>query len=321
MNLHANRSLFADLVEESAKSLGIAPIFIEKDYWVTFILKRLSKSKYKDIAIFKGGTSLSKAYRIIDRFSEDVDIAIVDKGLSGNKLKQTIKNIEDELTHQIFTQVQMPQTSKGSKFRKTIHRYPQNIDGDFKHAKENILLELNAFANPYPIVSKMISSYIYDFLKDKEGGIIQTYSIEPFCVNVLDYVRTFCEKLSAIARATYEDDKNYTKLKEKIRHFYDIYFLMQEKKIQNFINTNEFIDMIKSVRAYDKVQFNDNDWAKIPLHQTQIFTSDGAILDKTINFYNHEFSALVYSKEKMPTMDKIKLEIEKISHILKSKKI
>lgn len=60
----------------------------------------LSRSKFSDISVFKGGTSLSKGYDLIERFSEDVDLAIIDDGnSSGNKIKIIIRSLEKEITH------------------------------------------------------------------------------------------------------------------------------------------------------------------------------------------------------------------------------
>ena len=80
-------------------------VYIEKDYWVTYILKRLSQSSYSEIAIFKGGTSLSKAYRIIERFSEDIDLAVISNELSSNQIKKLIKQIEAVIVDENFETV------------------------------------------------------------------------------------------------------------------------------------------------------------------------------------------------------------------------
>ena len=60
--LHQNTELFKSAVKETSDSLNIRDFFIEKDYWISLALKRLSNSKYADTAVFKGGTSLSKAH-------------------------------------------------------------------------------------------------------------------------------------------------------------------------------------------------------------------------------------------------------------------
>jgi predicted nucleotidyltransferase component of viral defense system len=71
---------FRDAVEAAAIYHQLQPIFIEKDYWVTYILKNIALSAYSKQVVFKGGTSLSKAYQCIERFSEDVDLALLKTG-------------------------------------------------------------------------------------------------------------------------------------------------------------------------------------------------------------------------------------------------
>lgn len=319
MILHHDKETFNDLIETTASFLRIPAVFIEKDYWVTYILYKLSKSDYKETAIFKGGTSLSKAYKIIERFSEDIDLAVITDTLDGNAVKTLIKSIEKRLLDENFEEVTTPQTSKGSKFRKTVHQYPQIIEGNFGHANENLILELNSFAKPHPYLKKTITSYIYDFLNaqnDEAKELIADFQLEPFEVNVLDYKRTFCEKLSAIARASFESDKEYTQLKDKIRHFYDIYYLLQEEEIQAFIKRDEIIQMIANVREDDQKQFSA-EWSNVKLHTTKIFQNPN-ILDDLASYYNSNFKILVYA-DALPTIEDIKNEFQKLSWVLKEK--
>jgi predicted nucleotidyltransferase component of viral defense system len=84
MILHKNKEDFQDLVNITAEFFEIPEVYVEKDYWVTYILKNLSSSEYKDNVVFKGGTSLSKAYKLIDRFSEDIDLQITNFVGGGN---------------------------------------------------------------------------------------------------------------------------------------------------------------------------------------------------------------------------------------------
>ena len=95
MRLHENANDFRDFITFASAELDIADVLIEKDYWVTFSLKNLVNSKYAKSVVFKGGTSLSKAHKIIQRFSEDIDLAvIVAEGEIGNVVKSKIKEIE-----------------------------------------------------------------------------------------------------------------------------------------------------------------------------------------------------------------------------------
>ena len=91
MKLHQNIKLFSDTLRAASQHLDVKLKFVEKDYWITLVLSRLSKSKYIDESVFKGGTSLSKGYNLIERFSEDVDIAIINnKRKTGNEIKTII---------------------------------------------------------------------------------------------------------------------------------------------------------------------------------------------------------------------------------------
>ena len=319
MKLHEDKELFKELVEATAREMDMPPLYIEKDYWVTYILHNLSKSIYKEVAIFKGGTSLSKAYKIIQRFSEDIDLAVVTKEHTGsNQIKKLLKNIEKAILDDNFTELpNHPQVSKGSEFRKSVHTYTQLQNGDFGHASEGVIIELNSFAKPHPFVKKTVSSYITDFLSLKAASIIDEYDLQPFTINVLDYKRTFCEKISAIGRASLESNSEYTELKAKIRHFYDIYFLLREDAISDFLHSENFIAMMHNVREDDKRQFQKKEWTDIPISSAQIFTDTQTILDALEHFYSKNFKDLVYAKT-LPSIEKIAVSIKEISNVLKN---
>jgi len=316
MRLHENRELFGDVVKATAQMMNISFLYVEKDYWVTYILKALSQSEHIEQAIFKGGTALSKAYRVIERFSEDIDLAVISTDMTSNQTKKLIKRIEKSIIDSNFREiVDHIQVSKGSEFRKTVYDYAKLKRGDFGHANSNIIVELNSFAQPHPYQLQEISSYIYDFLLDKADDIITEYQLEPFSVNVLDYRRTFCEKLSAIARASHESNSDFDELKKKIRHLYDLYYLMQEEEIIQFLNSDNFVTMIQSVRLDDSRQFH-SEWAMIPLHTTAIFSDTSVVLGMIESYYSSNFADLVYG-DSLVNMKKIEIEIERISDRLK----
>lgn len=77
MLLHKDEKLFRQTVSSAALEMQLPVSVIEKDYYVTMILKRLAEASSD--CVFKGGTSLSKCYHVIDRFSEDIDIAFSDR--------------------------------------------------------------------------------------------------------------------------------------------------------------------------------------------------------------------------------------------------
>ena len=99
MNLHENKDVFTAAIQLASTpkqegGLDIKQIYIEKDYWICRSLKQLSECKESEVAVFKGGTSLSKAYLLGNRFSEDIDIAITsDFQRTDNQTKSIISRI------------------------------------------------------------------------------------------------------------------------------------------------------------------------------------------------------------------------------------
>lgn len=91
--LHENREEFENAVNLASKHFHILPVIVEKDYYVTMILRKLSEDQ--GFVVFKGGTSLSKCHKVIKRFSEDIDITI-DSKLSQGQMKNLKASILEE---------------------------------------------------------------------------------------------------------------------------------------------------------------------------------------------------------------------------------
>ena len=90
MNLHHDKEAFEELIIGAVNELAIPTNVIEKDYYVTIILKALSE-KLEDL-VFKGGTSLTKCYQLLDRFSEDIDLSYTaESGVPGDGRKKQLK--------------------------------------------------------------------------------------------------------------------------------------------------------------------------------------------------------------------------------------
>ncbi|HPD65397.1 MAG TPA: nucleotidyl transferase AbiEii/AbiGii toxin family protein [Bacteroidia bacterium] len=161
MNLHHNLKLFSDTLRAVSQQMEIKLEFVEKDYWITLILNRLAKSKYVNEAVFKGGTSLSKGYNLIERFSEDVDIAIINnKGKSGNEIKTLIRTVEKEITSDLKELNMDGVTSKGSRFRKSVFEY---VTTEKNNTNNKLIVEINSFSNPFPFNKLTIKSLVSDF--------------------------------------------------------------------------------------------------------------------------------------------------------------
>jgi len=306
MKLHTNPVLLKELAEAIATAQGIPEAFVEKDYWLTTILWELSRSPYRDLVVFKGGTSLSKAYGMIQRFSEDADLALIVQGLTGNQIKSRIDSISKSSTKHL-PEIQRPGvTSKGSRFRRTAHAFPaQAIRPALSQMAPEVILEINAFANPYPFELHSINSMMGEFLLERgRQDLIERYGLQPFMLQVLSPERTLAEKILALARASYAPDP-LAQLREKIRHTYDLYCLLQVPDIQAFVAGAEFFHTLRLVQADDaKNSEFQGEWANKPLSSAWIYQADPSLWKQLESTYTGAFKGLVYGE--LPKFAKIR---------------
>jgi predicted nucleotidyltransferase component of viral defense system len=295
MTLHAaDTKFFSDIIRAASQHLNISRIFIEKDYWITLVLSRLSKTRYVNETVFKGGTSLSKGFGLINRFSEDVDIAIINASeKTGNIVKNTIRAIEKEITKELTEVTLQGVTSKGSKFRKSVFEY-SGIDA--KSQNNRLIVEINSFANPSPFQPCTIKCFIYDFLlATKKLTFIDQYELQPFTINVLKKEQTLLEKLISLIRFSFADDPVQS-ISTKIRHFYDLYYLINDFECNAFINSADFKKRLHEIFEHDKMIFSEpENWHAKQLTESPIITNFPNIWQRIKETYKTELSALAFS--------------------------
>jgi predicted nucleotidyltransferase component of viral defense system len=293
MKLHHNIKLFSDTLRAASQHLDIKLEFVEKDYWITLVLSRLAKSKYVDESVFKGGTSLSKGYNLIERFSEDVDIAIInDKGKTGNEIKTIIRNIEKEITPDL-TELQMEGvTSKGSRFRKSLFEYVTTEKGN---SNNKIIVEINSFTNPFPFQRLTIRSFVFDFLMQTNNEkYIEQYNLQSFEVNVLSKEQTLLEKMVSLIRFSFKEN-TVESISEKIRHFYDLYYLMKSPECIEFVASDSLKKQFDTILGHDREMFEEpKDWQNKSISESPLVTNFSTLWKQIKEKYQTELSALAY---------------------------
>ena len=292
MKLHLDKILLSDTIIATSKALNIPNAFVEKDYWITLVLSRLAKSKYVDESVFKGGTSLSKGYNLIERFSEDVDIAIInDKGKTGNEIKTIIRIIEKEITPDL-KELQMDSvTSKGSRFRKSVFEYVTTEKGN---ANNKLIVEINSFDNPFPYQRLTIQSMVSDFLMQTSNEkYIEQYNLQSIEVNVLSKEQTLLEKMVSLIRFSFKEN-TVESIAEKIRHFYDLYYLMKNPECIEFVASGSFKKQFDTILQHDRAMFEEPTGWQNKLITESPFVNDFSNLWKQLKVkYHTELSALV----------------------------
>jgi len=317
MKLHTNKKLFKDAVIATAQRQGIKEIFIEKDYWVSLILKSIFNHEIGKDTVFKGGTALSKYNNLISRFSEDIDLVVLrNLNDTGNHLKKKLKSIS-KCVENIIPETEIEGiTNKKGMIRKTAHSYEKQFSGKFGQIRNFIVIESSWLGNFEPYEKGLISSMIYEMMKaTNQLELIEKYEMEPFEVNVLSPKRTLCEKIMSLVRFSYSDNP-INDLNNKIRHIYDIHFLLKDKSINEFFNSNEFEKMMLKVGNDDVFSFkSNNEWLKLHPKSALIFDKPEFTWNKLKNTYKGSFKELVYGE--LPDESKILETMKAVSNRLK----
>lgn len=298
MHLHHDKEAFEELVIGAANELHIPANVIEKDYFVTLTLKKLS-TKLKDM-VFKGGTSLTKCYQLLDRFSEDIDISYTaESGVPGDARKKQLKKaVVSTLESLELTINNLEYTRSRRNYNCYCASYPSIYDNS-PFLKQELVLETYIALLPFPTVTRMVDNYLYRFLKKiNRLDIAEQYDLMPFPITTQAIERTLVDKVFAICDY-YLDGKT----EKHSRHLYDIHKIYTNMEIPN--NFKDLIVNVRSLRselavcpsAKDGVDINKvlqeivdteaykNDYEEItsgllftPLEYDEVITSINAII-------------------------------------------
>lgn len=310
MNLHEDNEAFSELVAAAAESIGLPEVYVEKDYWVTRALKYLSESAHAGETVFKGGTSLSKAYRLIDRFSEDIDLAVFTEGKGDSARKKLLKNVEGIVTTNLEYVEDDERESKGSKYRKTVWRYPRSVDGtEFGQASPELLVEVNAFTHPEPYEQLELKTFIAEVLADQgRGDLIDQFCLQGFSINVLSVRRTLVEKMLSVIKDSYRDDP-VVELSRNIRHLYDICLILRKEEHREFIESDEFSQLcVQCIEDEKAGYFEYSECLEKPLSVAPLFIEFEGWVQSLEPTYKGAFSELVYGER--PEMNDIATSLE-----------
>jgi hypothetical protein len=318
MNLHNDTETFKTAIQETSDYFEIRDYLIEKDYWITFVLSQLAKSTFVKFVVFKGGTSLSKAFRLINRFSEDVDIAVMSQPeWTGNKTKTLIRNVEKKITASLIETETSGITSKGSRFRKSVYRYPTVLKStEAEDISDKLIVEINSFANPYPNQQATIQSMIGEYFQINGAlDIIEKYNLQQFDLNVLDKRQTLLEKLVALVRFSF-DKKPIQGVAGKIRHLYDLHYLMQDEDCLSFVNRKSFKNDFTALLEHDKAIFDDPEgWRTKKYQDSPIVTDFDKLWENLKLVYTSELEKMAFKE--IPNENNIKKSFKTLVNKLK----
>jgi len=143
----------------------------------------------------------------------------------------------------------------------------------------NLVLEINSLANPVPNERLSVDSFVGRFLEETgQVELIKKYDLGSFGLNVLVPGSTMIEKILSVIRLSYFPD-HIDRLKGKVRHFYDIYFLATSEYCAEYISTKAFNDDFERMYLEDKTKFdNPENWLKSDYRESSIFNLKYSLL-------------------------------------------
>lgn len=296
MKLHQNKTLFRQAVQFTSDQRQILPIYIEKDYWVTYALYTLFRHEIGNDTVFKGGTALSKCYKTIDRFSEDIDLVVLrHENDTNSRMTTKIKTIGDVVSG-VMPEVEIAGvTQKMGMNRKTAHNYEKEFKGDFGQVRNVILVEATWLGYFEPYTTKQVVSLIGEMMLGNDQTEIATANdLLPFDVRVLEPTRTLCEKIMSLVRFSYGEDA-MDNLKKKIRHVYDLHQLLNQKEFNDFFESEAFSAMLLKVANDDVASYkNNNAWLAHHPKEALLFKDVEKVWSELKATYNGDFRKLVY---------------------------
>ncbi len=265
--LHNHRE-FSDLIRIVAQEKAIAPALVEKDYWIMHCLYGLQKLGFK--FELKGGTSLSKGYDAIGRFSEDIDIQIeppeghdVKTGKNQDKAahRKSRKDFYDWLAATICidgivsverdTEFDDPGRYHSGGIRLRYKSTTEAVPG----LKEGILLEVG-FDDVTPNTPKTISSWAYDYAAGRVD-IIDNRAIDVACY---DPGYTFVEKIQTLSTKFRKQQESGDFHENFMRHYYDVHELLKRENVQTFIGAPDYLaHKKKRFRTADEPDISRNE--------------------------------------------------------------
>ncbi len=257
---NGKKELWKEVIDAISNDLKRNPIMIEKDTIQSIFLYELSK--YEFPFVFKGGTSLSKAFNLIDRFSEDIDLSLSREITDSEKRKskEIIMSIASKLGFELIN----PENVMS---RHDYNKYVFVYDSLYSHDKLEIIIETSYYQVSYPVVKREVSSFINGFCKKNNVNMPFDFKPMVFEMNVQSLERTFIDKVFAIC-----DYKIENMMDRDSRHLYDIAKIMPNIKFDD--NLKELISRVRLDRRKSKNNPSANPKYNIGSMLKEIIDSD-----------------------------------------------
>lgn len=234
-----------EIIETVARELGKSEQMVEKDTIQSMFLFELAKSELP--FVFKGGTSLSKAYNLVDRFSEDIDLSMNRRPTQSERVKS--KELIIEIAENLGLVLS---NSEEIKSRYDYNKYVFKYDSLFSVIPLEIIIETSYYQSVYPVDKHVVGSFVGRFCLERSIILSVPFEAAEVMMNVQSIERTFVDKVFAVC-----DYKIQNMQDRDSRHLYDICKLLRE------VELNEELDKLIDMVIDDRMQSKNNPSAQL----------------------------------------------------------
>jgi len=269
LRLHTDNDEFLGALVRIGEQTGIRTDVLEKDYFITLLLKELSDLQSTLPAYFKGGTALYKALGSIRRFSEDIDLTVCIDGCSNSQAKRRLEKAANSYKSLPRTADKKRESNKKGSIT-SLYDYKSimsNIIPDPLQRFESVKVEATSFTVSEPYTQLTIAPLVFDKAENGQKTILQEkHEVGPFPINTIRLERIFVDKV--FASEFYYQRKEYFDVS---KHIYDLSVMAEIDSIQTLLaNPTELTDMMSYKRREEKARFG-SDLSKKPISDFMVF--------------------------------------------------
>lgn len=265
MKLHNDQNAFRVILDRIHQSTGYRSDVLEKDYYVTLLLKELSE-KQKDglAAYFKGGTALYKALQATNRFSEDIDLSVDTRGCSRTQNDKRL-----ELAAKKYTSLKRDPALGRTNRSEVISVYLYNpvVSYDVNDALQRfgrVKIEATSFTISEPVTCYEIAPLLYDCATAEERAVLtDNYDVLPFPIMTITLERIFIDKLYAAEAYTRRSADTHQAF-EAAKHIYDLAVLSKENSIIQLLNDEKQMERLLQIRNKEEIERLDGIYGVLP---------------------------------------------------------
>lgn len=253
MKLHLDKAAFRVLIDAVRAQSGIREDVLEKDYYVTLVLKELSVKQQEGLpAYFKGGTALYKALKMINRFSEDIDLSVDTRECSRSQSDKRLENATKKYSV-------LPRNREEGRTNRseiiTVYDYDPVTAYDENDALQRfgrLKIEATSFTISEPVESMEIAPMLYNYATDEQKSILdKQYDVKPFPIMTISLERAFIDKLFA-AEAYTRASKDPYRAFEAAKHVYDLAVMSKLPRILNLYQNDNLMTHLLDIRMEEE---------------------------------------------------------------------